>query len=189
MLTKRGNSRWFGNTSVLYTQSHVWRTKVVQSPNDENIFPVSDWDDLAFLAAGGYNFPYGFSVSTLFQAYKGLVRQRVVQFRATDPAGGPAFTGGGTITLPMEEVGTLRGPARRVMNLRGSKSFRMPKGQQVQFMVDAFNLFNTNVPWGAIRSQAGSGNAQIVDVSGPSYGNALAIIGPRVVRFGATYEF
>ncbi len=189
MLTKRGNSRWFGNTSVLYTQSHVWRIKAVQSPNDDNIFPVSDWDDLAFLAAGGYNFPYGFSVSTLFQAYKGLPRQRVVQFRATDPAGGPAFTGGATLTLPMEEVGTQRGPTRRVMNLRGGKTFRMPKGQQVQLMLDAFNLFNTNVPWGAIRSQVGSGSAQIVDVSGPSYGNALAIIGPRVLRFGVTYEF
>ena len=189
MLTKRGNSRWFGNTSVLYTQSHVWRIKAVQSPNDENIFPVSDWDDLAFLAAGGYNLPYGFSVSTLFQAYKGLVRQRVVQFRATDPAGGPAFTGGGTITLPMEDVGAQRGPTRRVMNLRGGKSFSMPKGQRVQVNFDAFNLFNTNVPWGQIRSQVGSGTAQIVDVSGPTYGNALAIIGPRVLRFGATYEF
>lgn len=189
MLTKRGNSRWFGNTSVLFTQNHVWRMKAVQSPNDENIFPVSDWNDLAFLAAGGYNFPYGFSVSTLFQAYKGLPRQRVVQFRAADPAGGPAFTSGATITLPMENVGNTRGPSRRVMNLRGGKSFSMPKGQQVQVNFDAFNLFNSNVPWGAIRSQVGSGTAQLVDVSGPTYGNALAITGPRVLRFGITYEF
>jgi hypothetical protein len=189
MLTKRGNSRWYGNTSVLFTQNRVWRVKAVQSPNDENIFPVSNWSDLAYLAAGGYNFPHGFTVSTLFQAYTGLPRQRVVQFRATDPAGGPAFTSGATITLPMESVGAQRGPSRRVMNLRGGKSFRLPKNHQISLGVDAFNLFNTNVPWGAIRSQVGSGNAQIVDVSGPTYGNALAIIGPRVVRLGVTYEF
>src|SRR5262245_66406751 len=100
MLTKRGNSRWYGNTSVLFTQNHVWRIKASQSPNDDNIFPVSDWNDLAYLAAGGYNLPHGFRVSTLFQAYAGLPRRRVVQFCATDPACGLAFAVGARMTAP-----------------------------------------------------------------------------------------
>ena len=188
MLTKRATGRWFGNTSLLATKNHVWRVKARSSPNDD-IFPVSDYWNLAFLLAGGVNLPYDVSISSLFQAYNGLPRQRTVQFRRADPAGGPSFPSTSTFTLPMEALGATRAPARQIMNLRLAKGFRLPGTQRIQGTFDVFNLFNTNVPWGAIRGQGNIGAAAVADLSGPTYGNALAIVQPRMLRFGVTYEF
>jgi hypothetical protein len=42
---------------------------------------------------------------------------------------------------------------------------------------DAFNALNTNVAYGA------------TFVSGPAYGYVTTISPPRVLRFGATFEF
>jgi hypothetical protein len=91
----------------------------------------------------------------------------------------------------MEELGDTRAPARRFMNLRIGKMFGLPGpgAQRVTVNADIFNLFNTNVPWGNIRGQNSVGNAAMADLSGPTYGNALQIVQPRMVRFGFTYEF
>ena len=121
-------------------------------------------------------------MSTLFQAYNGLTRQRTVQFRAADPAGGARFPSSSTITLPMEALGATRGPNRQILNLRVAKNFRAGRSRVVTASLDAFNALNSNVAWG--RNVAG-----INDVSGPTYGDVTAFVGPRNFRVNVGFEF
>jgi hypothetical protein len=183
-LTKRATGNWFANTSVLATKNHRWLVNVVQSPND-NVFALDATWDVSYRLAAGYNLPFGINVSTLYQAYTGLQRQRTNLFRATDPAGGPTFPSSSTITMRMEPFGSKRGPARNIVNLRAGKDVTLGGGRKLTMSLDAFNAFNTNVAWGG-GGGAGSG---ITDVSGPSYGYVVRLVYPRVLRFNVGYQF
>jgi hypothetical protein len=183
MLSKRQNGRWFANTSLLATKNPRWLVTVVQSPNDEINALDETWDP-SYRLAGGHNLPKGLIVSTLYQAYSGLQRQRTNVFRAADPAGGPAFPSSGTITMRMEPFGTKRGPARHIVNLRVAKDFNLGAGRKIMTGVDAFNAFNSNVPWGG-----GGQGSGITDASRPTYGYVVQIVAPRVLRFTVGYEF
>jgi hypothetical protein len=160
---------------------------VVQSPND-NIFPVDDYWDASYFLAGGLNLPLGINVSTLYQAYTGIARQRLVIFRAQDPARGPSFPSSATFTLPVEARGSERGPARNIMNLRGEKTFHHNGSRKLMASVDAFNAFNTNVAWGST-SSASDGALGITETSGPSYNRIYGVVQPRALRFNIAYEF
>jgi len=183
MLTKRPTGKWFANTAILATKNRRYVTGVVQSPNDL----INDLDttwDVSYRLAGGYTLPYGVDFSTLYQAYNGIARQRTNVFRATDPAGGPAFPSSSTITLRVEPFGAHRAPARHIVNLRGEKKFGIGGSKKLSLALDAFNAFNSNVAWGG-----GSNGSGITDASGRTYGYVVGIVTPRVLRFGITYEF
>ena len=183
MLTKRPIGKWFANTAVLATKNHRYVTGVVQSPNDLVNDLDSTWE-VSYRLAGGYRLPYQIYVSTLYQAYTGIARQRTNVFRAADPAGGPAFPSSSTITQRMEPFGAQKAPARQIVNLRGEKKFVLGGSQRLSLGLDAFNAFNSNVAWGG-----GSNGSGITDASGPTYGYVVGIVTPRVLRFGITYEF
>jgi hypothetical protein len=185
MLTKRHTDKWFANTSFLATKNHRYLVKVVQSPND-NSFPLDETWDVSYRLAGGYNLPFGINVSTLYQAYSGLQRQRTNVFRAADPAGGPRLPSSSTITLRMEPYGAKRGAPRHIVNLRMAKDFRLGGGRQFNVGIDAFNAFNSNVAWG---SPPGGGASAIDDASGPTYGYVVNVVKPRVLRFAVGFEF
>jgi hypothetical protein len=183
MLTKRPNGKWFANTAILATKNRRYIAGVVQTPNDLINSLDTTWD-VSYRLAGGYTLPYGVNVSTLYQAYNGIPRQRTNVFRAADPAGGPSFPSSSTITVRMEPFGAQRAPARHIVNLRGEKNFRVGDSRRLSLALDAFNAFNSNVPWGG-----GSNGSGITDASGPTYGFVVGIVTPRVLRFGITYEF
>ena len=182
MLTKRHTGKWFANTAYLVTKNHRYLVGTVQSPNDLLNTLDTTWEK-NYRLAGGYNLPYGVNVSTLYQAYSGIPRQRTNVFRAADPSGGRALPSSGTVTLRMEEFGTVRSRPRHIVNLRGEKEFRFG-ARKARIAIDAFNAFNSNVPWGG-----GSNGSGITDASGPTYGYVVRIMTPRVLRFGASYEF
>ena len=184
MLTKRPTGNWFVNTSFLATKNHRWLINAVQSPNDLVNSLDKTWD-LSYRLAVGYYLPLGSNVSSLYQAYSALQRQRTNVFRTADPAGGPAFPSSGTITQRMEPFGATRSAARHIVNLRGEKDFRFGVSRKLTLGVDAFNAFNTNVAWGG-GGGAGSG---ITDASGPTYGYVVRLLSPRVLRFGIGFEF
>jgi hypothetical protein len=182
MFTRRLAGNWFANTSLLATKYHRWLVSVRQSPNDDVNALDSTWEMSVRLAAG-YNLPRGFVVSTLYQGYNGLPRQRTYVFRAADPAGGRAFPSSGTITMRMEPYGATRGPARHIANLRFAKDFALGGGRKITTGLDAFNAFNSNIPW------AVGGGSGLTDASGPTYGFVTKILEPRVFRFSVGFEF
>jgi hypothetical protein len=177
LLNKRpGAGRWFANTSVLVTKNHRWLVSAAQSPNDE-FFPVDQTWDVTYRLAGGYRVPLGINIATLYQAYRGVAGQRTVLFRPADPDGGPALPSSGSITVPVEAFGAQRGPSRHIVNLRASKAFTFG-GRRLSVDVDAFNAFNSNVPWSGINYQ-----------SGPTFGYVTSIVSPRVLQLGVAFEF
>jgi hypothetical protein len=184
-LTKRPTGKWFANTSFLATKNHRWLNRVAQSPNDE-IHAMDETWDLSYRLAAGYEVPFGINLSTLYQAYNGLPRQRTNVFRAADPAGGPALPSSSTITLRMEPFGASRGPARHIVNLRLSRDFLLSGSRRAMLELDVFNAFNSNVPWGTATGGGGNGFS---DVSGPTYGYVVRVVTPRVLRVGVGFEF
>jgi hypothetical protein len=195
-LTKRPSGRWYANTSILATYNHVFRcqnvatscARTVTTPND-NLFPDGKFWDVTYLLAGGYNLPKGFLISSLTQMYNGLARQRVNIFRAADPAGGARFPSSNQLQLPVESQGDTKAPKRIISNIRFGKDVRLADQRKLTFSVDGFNMFNSNVAWGATNSQNGFGVIGLSDVSGPTYNNTLTIVQPRMFRFNVGFEF
>ena len=188
-LSKRPTGMWYANTSLLATKNYQWIVKNLLSPNDL-VHAVNDTWDISYTLAGGVNLPSNMSVSTLYQGYNGLQRQRTNIFRAVDPSGGPSFPSSSSITQRMEPFGAQRGPARHIVNLRFAKDFRFGGSRQIKTSIDAFNAFNTNVPWGGAGGPVGGGaNSGITDASGSTYGYTVQIVSPRVLRFNVGYEF
>ena len=180
-VTKRPTGNWFGNTSFLLTKNHRWLINAVQSPNDL-INALDETWDWSYRLAGGYNLPYGISVSALEAAYSGFARQRTNLFRAADPAGGPAFPSSSTIFIRMDKYGARRLPFRNVLNLRLDKDFRLGGGRKFSLAIDAFNALNSNAAWAEQQ-------ATITEASGPTYGFVTRIVTPRIFRFSVGYEF
>ena len=100
------------------------------------VFALDETWDLSYRLAGGYEFTKGILLSTLYQAYNGLPRQRTNIFRAANPPGGPAFPSSSIITMRMEPFGELRGSARNIANLRIAKEIALGKQRRVTGSVD-----------------------------------------------------
>jgi hypothetical protein len=81
-----------------------------------------------------------------------------------------------TVTLRLESYGAEQGPLRSVIDLRGSKIFKVGK-TNLKIDVDGLNLFNANTAW--VTNY----------LSGPTFGYVTQILSPRVIRFGVAYEF
>jgi hypothetical protein len=175
-LSKRPGGKWFANTSLLATKNHRWIEAIVETPNS-NYFPLDETWTVSYRLAGGYRLPYGLNASTLYQVFTGTRGQRTTIFRAADPAGGPAFPSSATITLRSDRFGTESLPARSIMNLRLSKTLTLRSRSKLTLNLDAFNALNSNVAFSANF------------VSGPTFGYITSIAQPRVLRFGAMFEF
>jgi hypothetical protein len=122
--------------------------------------------------------PWDIHLSARDEVFSGLPAQRTVLFTGLPQSG--------TLTLPVEPFGTQRGPTRNIITARVSKRLRLGQGANVEFDIDGLNLTNTNVAWGSSTGGQGSGiNFQ----SGPSYGYVVRTVSPRIVRFGAVFEF
>jgi hypothetical protein len=87
----------------------------------------------------------------------------------------------------MEPMGAIRGPVRDLINIRGSKSFRIGSRGNLEVGLDALNAFNSNVPWGGGTSSNGLNGFN--ELSGPAYNYVLRIPEPRALRFSAAFEF
>jgi hypothetical protein len=167
VLQKRQTGRWFAQTSMLFTKSHRWIAPIAHTPNDD-IFPLDETWTWSYRLSGGYELPYEIRLSTTTQVDNGVKGQRTLVMTAPSS---------GTLTVRAEPFGESAGPTRTVLNLRVSKSVRFAGSRKLQFDVDTFNLLNTNVAW-----------AQTF-VSGPSFGYTTNFPAPRVMRFGASFEF
>jgi hypothetical protein len=176
---KRGTQKWLPLTvSFLATKNHRWLTGVPQSPNDD-LFNVDETWAYTLKMNGGYQLPYGVTVAADVAGYSGVPSQQTYLFLSNGQF--PSSTGG--LTLRVGDYGAVGAPNRYVTNARASKTFRIGKTQRLKLDVDAFNLFNSNVPWS-------SGNSPSVSfLEGPTYGNIERIMTPRVGRIGLSLSF
>jgi hypothetical protein len=174
-LNKRASNRWAASTSFTLTKNHRYLVGISTSPNDD-YFPIDDTITWGYKVTGSYRLPYDISFSGLFDIQPGLLGQRTNIFRSADPDGGTPLRQLSTVMLRLEPYGDQVGPVRPAANLRLSKFVRLKKGE-LQLSIDALNAFNTNAFW------------DMTFASGPTFGYGTAFTSPRVLQFGAAYEF
>ena len=178
-VARRLSGRWQVNTSYSATKKNVpFGTGLTPyNPNAEIFVADNTWEWNA-KASGTYVFPYDILGALNFEHRSGDPSARQVLFTA------PGTTVP-SIVLNVEPIGSIRTPHVNMLDARVSKRLGLAGGRSLELRVDVFNLMNIdtlrnwNVRSGPIflRPTAGGSN------------NATSIVPPRLVMFGASYNF
>jgi hypothetical protein len=91
--------------------------------------------------------------------------------------GAAATVCNGTATVPLVAPGTLYGDRLNQVDLRMSKTFRLPASRRVQALVDLYNLFNAN----PVLAQN--------NTFGPQWQRPTQILQGRLLKFGLQVDF
>jgi hypothetical protein len=193
-LNKRFSQRWDATVSGSAVKNHAsilttangektttasattTSSAVPQSPNDL-YFPLNETWDWTARTTTSYVLPFNIRVAALAFFESGAAGQRTYIFRATDPLGGPPLVQQATVTLPLEPYGAHRGPVRDQVNVRFTKLMRLSHGRTVELNADVNNIINSNAAWSSTYQ------------SGPTFGYATNVLPPRLLQFGAAFEF
>ena len=126
---------------------------------------------------GRYTLPWQIGVSGSYKLQSGRNWGRAVSFSLPNL---------GNQTVRVEPIDTNRAPNVHIVDLRFDKSVKLPR-QFGRFtaMVDVFNLFNLGTP---IVFRTLTGNRSGTAPHG-NFQEVLALLDPRIVRFGIRYEF
>lgn len=181
-LTKRSADRWSATASWSAVKNHRWITAgtfsaaVPQSPNDE-YYPLDETWQWAYRTTASYLLPLDIRLSSLVFLQSGTLGQRTYIFRAADQLGGPPLVQQNNVTLRLDPYGTQQGPMRTQVNLRTGKVLRLGASRTLELHVDFNNIINSNAAWTSSYQ------------SGPTFGYAQTILPPRLIQFGAAFEF
>ena len=181
-LTKRSSDRWSATASASVLKNHRWITSgtasaaVPQSPNEAS-YPLDETWQWTYRTTASYLLPLDIRLSSLVFLQSGALGQRTYIFRAADPLGGPPLVQQGTVTLRLEPYGTQQGPMRTQVNLRAGKVVRLGGSRTLELHVDVNNIINSNAAWTSSYQ------------SGPTFNFAQTILPPRLVQFGAAFQF
>jgi hypothetical protein len=143
-----------------------------------------------FKLAGLYQLPYDFNVAGSILAREGyIIRETfgIKDYRLPNPKSNSA-------TLDMTEFGSERLPTSLLVNLRIEKVLRSAEFGRVFLMIDVFNALNASTI--NRRQQKFHGTyymfpdeSQNYFVPNPNDFALNEILNPRIVRFGARFEF
>jgi hypothetical protein len=175
VIKRPGSGKW--NVLASYTTTHDRMfingnngnnaAAPIQTNPNQNYFPLdTTWPWQARLT-GNYRLPKNFDVSGTLNIYNGLYGQRTETY---------VLPNAGSITIPVEAYGSTTGPIRDLLNLRFAWTWG---GKQGRFRpnVEVLNATNSAPPW------------SMTFTSGPRFGYYNNINTPRILRFGAIYEF
>jgi hypothetical protein len=187
-LNKRMSNRW------QLMGSYVWSRldgDIVQDPNDpNNLIPsmttgrgTTDQPH-AFKLIGSYRAPFGVNVGFNYQALTGLPTNR--EFRTYEPMRQ------GTVTVRAETRGTYRNDFLNLMSLKLDKTIRFGKQTSISGFVEAHNLLNTNAAQGystLTQRYVTPQDFEAARATTAYFGRVSEIIAPRIVKFGARFQF
>jgi Carboxypeptidase regulatory-like domain len=91
----------------------------------------------------------------------------------------------GSETVRVEPVTANRAPTVGILDLRLDKSFKVKGGGKLTGMIDVFNLAND----GAVIVMRTATAAPAAGQPYGSFGEVIALLDPRIVRFGVRFEF
>ena len=167
--TRRLSGGWQVNTSVSFTRADAdFADRQALNPNSEINTSERFWENTAKVS-GGYVLPFDIVASANFERRLGMPQSRQVQ-----------YTGGTTIrsiVLNTDPLGTIRLPSTNLVDFRFAKRLRIGGRHTLEGRFDFFNVFNANFVT-ARNLRAGS-----------TYLVPSAIILPRILQLGATYNF
>jgi hypothetical protein len=167
--TRRMAQRWQSNVSLSFTKTDApFDDRQALNPNSE-INTAQDYWEYTTKVSGGYILPFEIIASANFERRQGLPQARTHQFR-----GGAAIT---SIVLNVETLCTIRLPRKNLDDFRFAKRMRLGTRHTLEGRFDFFNVFNANFVTGR--------NLR----SGSTYLVPSAIILPRILQLGVTYNF
>ena len=178
-LERRLRDGWQGLVSFIGTQNHRWLPNAALTdfvPPQVALHGLDETWEWGLKAHGSYMFPGDIQLGVFYQGLSGFPIQRTARFLRNDPDGLFHFRNQGTQTIRVEPYGASKLTAQHVWNVRLSKFLDVGPGR-FQLAAEVFNLFNAN------------DILRIQQVSGPSFGNVLENIPPRIARISATYDF
>jgi hypothetical protein len=209
MLNKRLSKRWFANASLTLQQQRIYW-------GDDHLDRTNAWvfDGQPFAQMGGamsgkvavamytrwmakasglYQLPWGFDISGTINAREGWKVPHYFDM-AIDPedAPNPSFYG---TTVYTQNIAVDALPTFLQVTLRLEKRIPIGATGRLYLMADVFNLFNSSVANRAYDAYMGSTiwngapGAQIDNSYNATYRRLSEILNPRVVRFGARFEF
>lgn len=120
---------------------------------------------------GRYEFPLQVGVSSSYKIQSGR------QYGRTASVPASVLTNAGAETIFVESVTARRFPNVHIFDVRFDKSFSLSRYGTITALMDVFNLFNSDPVT----------NARVT--SGASFNEVIALLDPRVVRFGVRFEF
>jgi hypothetical protein len=139
--------------------------------------------------SGSYTLPYDVTVAGTFQSYPGpeILANWTAPAAAATPSLGRVLSGGArTVSVPIISPGTLFGDRRNQLDLRFSRTFRMPGGKRLQAMMDVFNIVNSSAITAVNNTYSPTGTTwlQPAGIAGAS-----GVIVGRFIKFGAQFNF
>jgi hypothetical protein len=171
--TKRFSNNWQVMASHSATKLDVPfysgnnTTPVNFNPTAEINMSNRTWEWLTRIS-GVYRFPYDISMSGNFSYEKGTAQAR--QVRVTAPQSG-------TLTLNAESIGSIQLPNLVLLDYRLEKSIMLAAGHKVAVRVNLYNVLNKNT----VMSRS--------VLSSASYLKPTAILPPRILEFGVSFDF
>jgi len=184
-LNRRFSGRWMVLTSYAYTwldqfhaavtgvgaldalstaRTYNWRSNQ-RLFGDEGKETSTLWN---YKLVGRYTMPWQIGTSASLKVQSGRQFGRSLSF---------AFPGDGTQNVRVEEVTSNRAPTVNIFDIRVDKSFTFGKYGRLTGVIDVFNAFNAGTV------------TNFSTVTGATYKRVIGILDPRVVRFGARFDF
>jgi hypothetical protein len=127
----------------------------------------------SFKALGSKTFRYGLQFSANYQFQNGLPYNRVLNVTGLNQ---------GQFTIVADPPGTWRYDNVSELDIRIEKQVRLPKGQQMGFMLEGYNMFNAS-------ASTDSDGPGIGTVTGGNFGIISKVMPPRTWRLGYRYMF
>jgi hypothetical protein len=121
-----------------------------------------------YKAIGRYTMPYDIGFSGSWKLQSGRMWGRTTS--VTHP-------GDGAQNVRMEPVTANRAPNVSIIDFRADKSFRFGRYGKFTAMVDVFNAMNSGTV------------TMFATTTGPTFKSVIGILDPRIVRFGARFDF
>jgi hypothetical protein len=179
-VSKRVSRKWSALGTFYYTFNDYLANGVPTNPNVAVNNSVHSHDWTAHIS-GTYSAPWGIQVSSILRGQSGTPLSRIVQVTGLRT---------GTVSIPVEPVGTYRSDDIWLADLRLQKQFKVGEHIKLDAFFDAFNLFNTS----ANQTQDNVTGVKTATVNGVSstYQRFLAttgVIPPRVGRAGLRFTF
>jgi carboxypeptidase family protein len=174
-LQKRMSSRWMllGSLSVSKTDTDIYgATADLNNPNyTYRRGPASNDRPVFLKLSGAYELPYGMSVAASGQYFQGWPDTNTVLVTSSTTRLTQVSQ-----SIVVEPSGTTRLPNVTSIDLNIRKT--IGRGTwRLEPRMDIFNLFNA------------AAVTQRITQFGPAYGNAVEIIGGRLLKFGANVSF
>ena len=137
---------------------------------------------------GRYEFPMGISAAASWKLQSGFQYARTISVNV--PFGTGATTAAETIHA--EPLNSNRSPNVSIIDLRAEKAFRFG-GRKATLMVDVFNATNSHTP-ANFRVTTGRTTIALATptsaaVTGPQFQELIALLDPRIIRFGVRLDF